>query len=70
MLAFPKRMSFKIIQMENNHFRNEYSNRGKGKVSCHCEINNTPLTPSASITVINVCRGLEKEYFCSITARN
>lgn len=46
MLAFPKRMSFKIIQMENNHLRNEYSNRGKGQVSCHCEINNAPPTPS------------------------
>lgn len=74
MLAFPKRMSFKIIQMENNHLRNEYSNRGKGQVSCHCEINNAPPTPSPPpppiITVIVAYRGLEREYFCSITARN
>lgn len=33
MLAFPKKMSFKIIQMENNHLKNEYFNRGKGEVS-------------------------------------
>lgn len=25
MLAFPRRMSFEIIQMENNHLKNEYT---------------------------------------------
>lgn len=63
-------MSFKIIQMENNHLRNECYNKRKEEVSCHYEINNTHTHIPASIVVINVCREIEKEaaYFCSITA--